>query len=376
MKKSTKIKVGVGMLVLISLATAVSVVGYKHYNKFIAPNKTPGDLENNQKEKEKKLIEDLIPKEDSDKAKKELEDFENKQENSKDIIVPDDATEEEKEQLQSKKTYLQIHENVAKLLSEACKDCDSSKLIDIEQIYQTPDGYVFYVSSINQIGAKFFNSSTLLQIKTQEANNFEDLNNSFSNVKTAEILQSFHSYARCEELNKEVFRLSVENNLFEGETGHIVDMSTNLILGSERAPTHSIIFYKLSHETASGIVRNSYILTDVDYNAYALGATYNDLVGTMKSLENESFFTTNLALLNDSNLDWIEYKNKNKNVNVTDLLIESLSVKNNDGKCVSMDWNAYKDLMKQKEAEKEAKELEQNMTQETKVIYSEQELGF
>lgn len=55
--------------------------------------------------------------------------------------------------------------------------------------------------------------------------------------------------------------------------------------------------------------------------------------------------------------------------------IEEISTRNENGNVTGFDWNAYKDLMKQKEAEKEAKELEQTATQQESVTYSDQELS-
>ena len=55
--------------------------------------------------------------------------------------------------------------------------------------------------------------------------------------------------------------------------------------------------------------------------------------------------------------------------------IEEISTRNENGNVTGFDWNAYADLMKQKEAEKEAKELEQTATQQESVTYSDQELS-
>ena len=55
--------------------------------------------------------------------------------------------------------------------------------------------------------------------------------------------------------------------------------------------------------------------------------------------------------------------------------IEEISTRNENGNVTGFDWNAYTDLMKQKEAEKEAKELEQTVTQQESVTYSDQELS-
>ena len=55
--------------------------------------------------------------------------------------------------------------------------------------------------------------------------------------------------------------------------------------------------------------------------------------------------------------------------------IEEISTRNENGNVTGFDWNAYTDLMKQKEAEKEAKELEQTATQQASVTYSDQELS-
>ena len=55
--------------------------------------------------------------------------------------------------------------------------------------------------------------------------------------------------------------------------------------------------------------------------------------------------------------------------------IEEIATRDENGNVTGFDWNAYTDLMKQKEAEKEAKELEQTATQQASVTYSDQELS-
>ena len=60
---------------------------------------------------------------------------------------------------------------------------------------------------------------------------------------------------------------------------------------------------------------------------------------------------------------------------VAEELLNSFKSLDENGEEV-LDYPAYQQCIQQMEAEKEAKELEQNMTQETKVTYSEQELGF
>ncbi len=57
-------------------------------------------------------------------------------------------------------------------------------------------------------------------------------------------------------------------------------------------------------------------------------------------------------------------------------IIDSFSTFDENGDLETFDYPAYQEYKKQKEAEKEAKEPEQNMTQQTSVTYSEQELGF
>ena len=55
--------------------------------------------------------------------------------------------------------------------------------------------------------------------------------------------------------------------------------------------------------------------------------------------------------------------------------IEEIATRDENGNVTGFDWNAYADLMKQKEAEKEARELEQTATQQESVTYSDQELS-
>ena len=84
------------------------------------------------------------------------------------------------------------------------------------------------------------------------------------------------------------------------------------------------------------------------------------------------------------NYDWenatIEYKGQKTEEQQTEEqeaeeIVNSFKSLDENGEEV-LDYPAYQQCIQQMEAEKEAKELEQNMTQETKLTYSEQELGF
>ena len=86
----------------------------------------------------------------------------------------------------------------------------------------------------------------------------------------------------------------------------------------------------------------------------------------------------------DIDYDWenatIEYKGQKTEEQQTEEqeaeeIVNSFKSLDENGEEV-LDYPAYQQCIQQMEAEKEAKELEQNMTQETKVTYSEQELGF
>lgn len=247
---------------------------------------------------------DLISDEDSNKSKEKLDNMINN-EKSESIIIPEYATEEQKQQLKEKKTYLQIVEKVSDLYQKKFNPVSSeysqsvqSTMTGINNIYKSDDGYVFYVSAVNKLGDKYYNSNSLLLVKSSICDDFEELNNALNDNIYLQILYSFDSYCRCEDLNNQIID-NFKIYKVAGYNFNFIDMSTYLVLGSNKAPSISTFFYSMND--ANEII---YRVGMMNYKAYSRGKTYNEFVENLKTMEQSFGFKEILFEFAESNLDW------------------------------------------------------------------------
>lgn len=364
MGKSTIIKIGAIILGVAAIGTTV-VVGYQHYNKFIASNNN--NQEEKQKEEEEKKIEESISNDDSEKAKQELKDFEDKKENSQDIIIPDDVTEEKKEQLEAKKTYLQIFEKVSELYNSST-DNENSTMTGINKIFKSKDGYVLYVSSVNQIRSKFYKSNSFIQIGIDNVADFEEFNLKLKEINNAQELYVFNDYSKSEEINKEIFRLTTLG--FSSNQYELLNCTSDKKLDSNEAPLNSCLFIKINEDSG-----NIYELGEINYARFTWGKTYDEAVEIFRNREDYLSLQKINYTFEDSNLDWEKYKNQNESVNSAEIIVENFSTKDENGKVSGMNWNIVQEQRQQAQAKKEAKLASQDAAMDHTPLYSDQELS-
>lgn len=369
MKKSKGIKIGVVVTLATICVGAVSVVGYNHYNKFLKSDVSPtpdGDHFD-----ETKPVEDRIDEEQSQETKKDFDKIKENQPKPDDIVIPDDATEEDKEQLGVAKQYLTIFNSVNNVYKTALKeknlDQDKYVMSEITDIYRASGAYVFNIDVIKEKNGKYFHSNVLLRISSANAQSVEELTSNSEKFLTGEIQYEFDEYLANREMNSKLFHDTDPNENRDVILDSVVFTSGDLA----ETPKESNIL------VTDG---KKYTVINLYYWGHSIGKTYEQMQSEILSQQSYAQKKV-LDSYSKSSIDWKSFLNEYKEYQQkqqeaqAQAEIEEISTRNENGNVTGFDWNAYTDLMKQKEAEKEAKELEQTATQQESVTYSDQELS-
>lgn len=369
MKKSKKIKIGVAILTPVMITCVVGGVGYSHYNKYIKQNSN--QLPGGEQYDKEKPIEDRIDEDKSQETKKEFDKIKEEQPKPGDIVIPNDATEKDKEQLGVAKQYLTIYNSVNNVYKTALKekklDQDKCVLSEITDIYRASGAYVFNLDVIKENNGKYFHSSVLLKIPCDIANSVEDLVEKSERFTYGTIEYEFDSYLSNRQMNLKLLHDTDPNENRDVILDSVVFTSGDLA----ETPIESNIL------VTDG---KKYTVINLYYWGHSIGKTYEEMqneILSQQSYAQKSVFDSYLK----SDLDWQSFLNEYKAYQQSQqeaqaqAEIEEISTRNENGEMTGFDWNAYTDLMKQKEAEKEAKELEQTVTQQESVTYSDQELS-
>ena len=133
----------------------------------------------------------------------------------------------------------------------------------------------------------------------------------------------------------------------------------------------------VSKATKGEDVKYNYM--EINVSMVTMEMTLDQWVEYSKTSNNDNFHVGFDQTYKSAELDWKalseEYSGQKTQEAQAQAEIEEISTRNENGNVTGFDWNAYADLMKQKEAEKEARELEQTATQQESVTYSDQELS-
>ncbi len=385
-KLAPKLIVGTFATALIVAGVVFVVNNFKKGNSAIK-NETPA--EKRAKEEDQKLKQDL-EKDQPDK-------------NPEDIVIPEDATDEEKEKIEQEKDYWQVIKQIKTQITELIKSTeanyndenlapnyiknlqsirrinnfyvgsDGSLIADIDLLYTENFGETSYMKQMNMIYS-FGNENIELndssatdilnfiqdtQTQTKLLTNFVE-----SNFETG--LEDFYNnhlknFAGLKELQDDGYDVELQ------------DMKCTLASFSE-VPMR---IFCVSKATKGEDVKYNYM--EINVSMVTMEMTLDQWVEYSKTSNNDNFHVGFDQTYKSAELDWKalseEYSGQKTQEAQAQAEIEEISTRNENGNVTGFDWNAYTDLMKQKEAEKEAKELEQTVTQQESVTYSDQELS-
>ncbi len=398
-KLAPKLIVGTFATALIVAGVVFVVNNFKKGNSAIK-NETPAEK---------------IAKEEDEKLKEELE-KDKPDKNPDDIVIPvvptkeDGATDEEIAEAQQKadeakkeKDYWQIIKQIKTQIKELIKSTeanyndenlapnyiknlqsirrinnfyvgsDGSLIADIDLLYTENFGDASYMKQMNMIYS-FGNENIELndssatdilnfiqdtQTQTKLLTNFVE-----SNFETG--LEDFYNnhlknFAGLKELQDDGYDVELQ------------DMKCTLASFSE-VPMR---IFCVSKATKGEDVKYNYM--EINISMVTMEMTLDQWVEYSKTSNNDNFHVGFDQTYKSAELDWKalseEYSGQKTQEAQAQAEIEEISTRNENGNVTGFDWNAYTDLMKQKEAEKEAKELEQTVTQQESVTYSDQELS-
>ena len=380
-------------LIVGTFATALIVAGVvfvvNNFKKGSSNIKNETPAEKRAKEEDQKLKQDL-EKDQPDK-------------NPEDIVIPEDATDEEKEKIEQEKDYWQVIKQIKTQITELIKSTeanysaenpaptyiknlqsirrinnfyvgsDGSLIADIDLLYTENFEETSYMKQMNMIYS-FGNENIELndssatdilnfiqdtQTQTKLLTNFVE-----SNFETG--LEDFYNnhlknFAGLKELQDDGYDVELQ------------DMKCTLASFSE-VPMR---IFCVSKATKGEDVKYNYM--EVNASMVTMEMTLDQWVEYSKTSNNDNLHVGFDQTYKSAELDWKalseEYSGQKTQEAEAQAEIEEISTINENGNVTGFDWNAYKDLMKQKEAEKEARELEQTATQQESVTYSDQELS-
>ena len=385
-KLAPKLIVGTFATALIVAGVVFVVNNFKKGNSAIK-NETPAEK---------------IAKEEDEKLKEELE-KDKPDKNPDDIVIPEDATDEEKEKIEQEKDYWQVIKQIKTQITELIKSTeanysaenpapnyiknlqsirrinnfyvgsDGSLIADLDLLYTENFGENSYMRQMNMIYS-FGNENIELndssatdilnfiqdtQTQTKLLTNFVE-----SNFETG--LEDFYNnhlknFAGLKELQDDGYDVELQ------------DMKCTLASFSE-VPMR---IFCVSKATKGEDVKYNYM--EINVSMVTMEMTLDQWVEYSKTSNNDNFHVGFDQTYKSAELDWKalseEYSGQKTQEAQAQAEIEEISTRNENGNVTGFDWNAYTDLMKQKEAEKEAKELEQTVTQQESVTYSDQELS-
>lgn len=402
--KAVSISIGT-VVVLTSLSVVVQKV-IDHFSKLL--NEEDKKHIKKRKDEEERLIDDIsndvpdkdpndivipkVPTKEEGATDEEIAEAEKKVEEAK----------QEKEYWTSvKETKEKITENISNQIFEITKDdpdYDKSQLPDylkgfqkvrrINNAYVMNDGsllvdcdYLYLetfkdgTTALRQMNATFrFVNENL----PSTFNTTQDITNFMTNESTSSEMFGMNEGVVLEELN-DVFKNHICNI---GTLGEYVENGAKIELEKISAYEYDgdcpIRYYSIAKVTDGEKI--IYVASDVASDVKTGDFTMDEWRTWAKDPNDKGgVFCDYEYIFLPLNLDWKalseEYSGQKTQEAEAQSEIEEISTRDENGNVTGFDWNAYADLMKQKEAEKEAKELEQTVTQQESVTYSDQELS-
>lgn len=316
-------------------------------------------------------------------AKQELEDLKNSGASEEEIAKAEEKQQEAEKQLDAAKeeqSYWTITSTIKDLYNNKfsnSQDYPNSYIRNITDI-SYDDYYMVVEADIVSKDANNLLSQhrVVMQIQGGRIQNFEDSN------QLSKFFQDCRQIKIYTEINEDISEF--ENNYYKNylEKPNFKLEAANTIYNKEGALDEVVFkikvdqqvrYYKYDLSSMSKHCSNEEIISMVNSG--------DERVGRYMSLMKDCCRCEQL------NYDWekatIEYKGQKTEEQEeqqteeqeAEEIVNSFKSLDENGE-ETFNYPAYQQYLQQMEAEKEAKELEQNMTQETKVTYSEQELGF
>lgn len=361
------------------------------------PDPTPEEIEKSKELEEeiKNDVEDKKPEEidtkiddkqnELDQAKQELEDLKNSGASEEEIAKAEEKQQEAEKQLDAAKEEQSYWTVVSTIKDLYNKNLSNSK--------EYPNSYIRKINSIKESSNNFYLFVDVEIISKDSKNILRTHNvalklsamNETQNFKDAKGLSEF--FNQCDKINF-YMEFDSQNSEFATDVFNCFENLNNdkELLASKVEFDEDGKLNKLRIKTYGN---NTTDYIEYSFKTFSKHFSYEEIAAMAKSgeLVNYGIAYSKFARATDLDYDWenatIEYKGQKTEEQEeqqteeqeAEEIVNSFKSLDGNGE-ETFDYPAYQQYLQQMEAEKEAKELEQNLTQETKVTYSEQELGF
>ena len=380
-------------LIVGTFATALLVAGVvfvvNNFKKGSSDIKNETPAEKKAKEEDKKLKEEL-EKDQPDK-------------NPEDIVIPEDATDEEKEKIEQEKDYWQVIKQIKTQIKELIKsteanynnespapnyiknlqsirrinnfyvDTDGSLIADLDLLYTENFGETSYMKQMNMIYS-FGNENVALndssakdildfiqdkQTQTKLLTNFVE-----SNFETG--LKDFYNnhlknFAGLKELQDDGYDVELQ------------DMKCMLASFSE-VPMR---IFCVSKATKGEDVKYNYM--EINASMVTMEMTLDQWVEYSKTSNNDNLHVGFDQTYKSAALDWKalseEYSGQKTQEAQAQAEIEEISTRDENGKVTGMAWNESQEKVEKKKAQNAAKLASQDAAMDYMPLYSDQELS-
>ncbi|MGN1162756.1 MAG: hypothetical protein ACI4T2_02435 [Christensenellales bacterium] len=336
-----------------------------------------------------------------------FEDIENDvpDKNPEDIVIPDDATEEEKEKLQEEQEYWgvvqQTKENVKNMI-----------ISNVEQMSANPDEYIpaylknfqnvrrinnFYMNSNNQLVVDcdiiysekygddtYTRQTNLILCCSEEINKIDclsDLTNYLTTNKEFEILKQVQSVEVNVDAMNDFYENHIKNTVdsliyYNNKGAEITSLKTLCYEFSGNAPVkyQNVSQVKLGENTF-------YILSEITSTTKTQNMSMEEWEQFARDAEdNTGIRIKDEIILQKTDLDWKalseEYSGQQSSQEEEQTAeAASFETTNEQGEVDGFDWNAYRARVQQKEEEEQKNYAQQNVVDTAKVLYDDFELG-
>ena len=308
-----------------------------------------------------------------------------------DIIINENDSEEVVEQKLEEQNYWKIINTLKDMFkSQNDKIVIGNKVnsdnfsgrdaLSIGNIYLSGNAAYVEFDVVEKAGYIFSNYTSLMRIQLKD--NDITLDNFHENIDANSDLMEFARFdANNNDYLNRMYKMAISqdyNFLCQYAKNNSMEMKLIdggcIVLSENGVATSADMLIKLFNNE-----KMEYKLINVSIPSLGSLASEEDFANCEKRFEDDQDVVVVESTANiKSDLEgWQEIQSKyNKSAEAqAQAEIEEISTRNENGNVTGFDWNAYTDLMKQKEAEKEAKELEQTATQQASVTYSDQELS-
>lgn len=389
-------------LIVGTFATALIVAGVV----FVVNNFKKGSSNKEEKTREEKRI-----KEEDQKLKQDLE-KDHPDKNPEDIVIPEDATDEEKEKIEQEKDYWQVIKQIKTQIKELIKsteanynnenpeanynnenpapnyiknlqsirrinnfyvDTDGSLIADLDLLYTENFGETSYMKQMNMIYS-FGNEN--IELNDSSA---KDILNFIQDKQTQTKLLTNFVESNFETGLKDFYNNHLKN--FAGlkelqDDGYDVelqDMKCTLASFSE-VPMR---IFCVSKATKGKDVKYNYM--EINASMVTMEMTLDQWVEYSKTSNNDNLHVGFDQTYKSAELDWKalseEYSGQKTQEAQAQAEIEEISTRDENGKVTGMDWNESQEKVEKKKAQNAAKLAPQDAAMDYMPLYSDQELS-